>query len=48
MKSPQDTDPENWHRFFGASANNTAWALAEVAAGEVNQRELLDSAHAAA
>jgi hypothetical protein len=48
MKSPQDTYPESWHRFFGASANNTAWALAEVPAGEVNQRELLDAAHAAA
>lgn len=48
MKSPQDTNPESWHRFFGASANNAAWALAEVAAGEVNQRELLDAAHAAA
>jgi len=25
MKSPQDASPESWHRFFGASANNTAW-----------------------
>ena len=48
MKSPQDANPESWHRFFAASANNTAWTLAELAAGEVNQRELLDAAHAAA
>ena len=48
MKSPDDTKPESWHRFFGASANNTAWTLAEVAAGEGNHRELLDAAHAAA
>ena len=48
MKPPQDTNPESWHRFFGASANNTAWTLAEVAAGEVNPRDLLDAAHAAA
>lgn len=48
MKSPQDTKPESWHRFFGASANNTAWALAEHPASEVNQRDLLNAAHAAA
>jgi len=48
MKAPQDTNPKSWHRFFAAGANNAAWTLAEVATGEVNQRELLDAAHAAA
>ena len=48
MKSPEDTQPESWNRFFGASANNAAWALAELPAGEVNHRELLNAAHAAA
>ncbi len=48
MKSPQDTNPDSWHRFFGASANNRAWDLAELPAGQVDQRELLDAAHAAA
>lgn len=48
MKSPEDTKPESWHRFFGAGANNAAWALAELPAAEVDQRELLNAAHAAA
>jgi hypothetical protein len=47
MKSPEDTKPESWHRFYGASANNAAWTLAEIPSGEVNPRELLDAAHAA-
>jgi hypothetical protein len=48
MKSPGDTKPESWHRFFGSTANNAAWALAELASAEVNQREVLNAAHAAA
>lgn len=48
MKSPEDTKPESWHRFFGASANNAAWTLAELPAAEVNPRDLLNAAHAAA
>ena len=48
MKSPEDTRPESWHRFFGASANNAAWTLAELPAAEVDTRELLNAAHAAA
>ncbi len=47
-QTPEDTRPESWHRFFGASANNFAWALAELPAVEVNHRELLNAAHAAA
>lgn len=48
MKSPQDTKPESWHRFYAASANNAAWTLAELPASEANHRDLLDAAHAAA
>jgi len=48
MKSPEDIDPASWHRFFAASANNSAWALAELPAAEVSHRELLNAAHAAA
>jgi hypothetical protein len=47
MKSPEDTKPESRHRFYGAIANNAAWALAEVPTDAMN-RELLDAAHAAA
>lgn len=48
MKSPEDIKPKSWHPFFGAGANNAAWALAELPAGEVNHRELLNAAHTAA
>jgi hypothetical protein len=48
MTTPEDTDPRSWHRFFGSSANNEAWALAELPAIQVDRRELLDAAHAAA
>jgi len=48
MEHPKDTDPTTWHRFFAASANNAAWALAELPAIAVDRRELLDAAHAAA
>jgi hypothetical protein len=48
MKSPADTDPAHWHRFFAASANNGAWTLAELPAAELDARALLDAAHAAA
>ena len=48
LKAPETTEPQSWHRFFGASANNAAWQLAEQAPAAVNLRELLDTAHAAA
>jgi hypothetical protein len=48
MQTPQDTKPETWHRFFGASANNRAWALTELPAEQVDATELLNAAHAAA
>jgi len=47
-KPPDDNDPKTWHRFFASSANNRAWQLAELPASEVDLRELLDAAHAAA
>jgi hypothetical protein len=46
-KLPEDTAPENWHRFFGASANNQAWMLAETHSGPGCDTELLNAAHAA-
>src|SRR5690349_17658160 len=48
MKSPADTDPAHWHRFFAAYANNAAWTLAEMPAAEFDAQALLDAAHAAA
>lgn len=48
MKSPDDATPERWHRFFGSTANNRAWALAELPAQDIDPREMLDAAHAAA
>ena len=48
MKTPEDTKAESWHRFFGSSANNRAWDLAELPPERVDHRELLDAAHAAA
>ena len=48
MKPPQDPNLESWHRFFGASANNRAWTLAELPATQVDREELLNAAHAAA
>jgi hypothetical protein len=48
MTSPTDANAESWHRFFGAAANNAAWALAELPASEVDRLDLLNAAHAAA
>jgi hypothetical protein len=48
MKPPPDSNPEHWHRFFGASANNDAWTLAELPAAGLDATALLDAAHAAA
>ena len=48
MDSPENTTPESWHRFFAATANNSAWALAERPARDVDLRELLNAAHASA
>jgi hypothetical protein len=47
-KPPDDTKPESWQRFFASSANNVAWQLAELPATDVDVRQLLNAAHAAA
>jgi len=47
-RSPEDIKPESWHRFFASTANNRAWQLAELPAREMDLRELLNAAHAAA
>jgi len=47
LAPPQEHDPTNWHKFFGASANNEAWTLAELPAAEVDRKQLLNAAHAA-
>jgi hypothetical protein len=47
-KAPEDTNPESWHRFFAATANNKAWPLAEAPRSEVDALALLNAAHASA
>ena len=47
-KTPEDTRPESWHRYFAATANNRAWELAELPPKDVDAREVLNAAHAAA
>ena len=47
LAPPQEQDPASWHKFFGASANNQAWALVEMPPAEVDRRQVLDAAHAA-
>lgn len=48
MESPQDTKDDSWHRFFGSLANNRAWELAGLPADQIDHRESLSAAHAAA
>lgn len=48
MKASEDANSASGHRFFGSSANNVAWALAELPRSEVSSLELLNAAHAAA
>lgn len=45
---PEDTRPDSWQRFFASTANNVAWQLAELPATDVDVRQLLNAAHAAA
>jgi hypothetical protein len=48
-KSPEDTDPSSWHRFFAIENNNRAWELAGKASRTTEQSlEMLNTAHAAA
>jgi hypothetical protein len=48
LQPTQEDNPERWHKFFGASANNEAWTLVELPAAQVNRKQVLDAAHAAA
>ncbi len=46
---PEDTDIDNWHRFFAIETNNRAWELAELPERTEDQTaEMLNCAHAAA
>lgn len=47
-KTPEDTRPESWHRHFAATANNEAWAMAELPRTRVDALALLNAAHASA
>lgn len=47
-KTPEDTSPGSWHRFFAAQANNEAWTLAEVPQSRTGALALLNAAHASA
>lgn len=48
MNQPQEDQSGRWHKFFGASANNQAWTLVELPSAEVDRKQVLDAAHAAA
>lgn len=47
-RAPEDTKLESWQRFFATSANNQAWALAELPSHQVDKLALLNAAHASA
>jgi len=47
-KTPDNLNPESWHRFFAISANNTAWSMSESLEEVLENTELLDAAHASA
>ena len=47
-KTPEDTKPESWQRFFAVTANNQAWDLAELPSSQVDKLALLNAAHASA
>jgi hypothetical protein len=47
-KTPENLQPENWHRYFAITANNAAWNMSESLEDVLNHTELLDAAHASA
>ena len=47
-KTPENLQPENWHRYFAINANNAAWNMSESLEDVLNHTELLDAAHASA
>lgn len=47
-KTPQDTDPAAWHKYFAIECNNRAWDLASQARTAAEDQELRLTAHTAA
>jgi len=47
-KTPENLQPESWHRYFAINANNTAWSMSETLEDVLSNTELLDMAHASA
>jgi hypothetical protein len=47
-KTPENLQPESWHRYFAIKANNAAWNMSESLEDVLNHTELLDAAHASA
>jgi hypothetical protein len=45
---PEDTNPENWHRYFAMEYNNRAWQLAVHDRTPLENEEMLNAAHASA
>ena len=46
---PEDSSPENWHRYFAMECNNRAWELvAQISRTPAECVEMLNSAHASA
>ncbi len=48
MSALSDVQPQRWHHYFAAAANNAAWPLAELANGAFDVKTLLNAAHASA
>jgi hypothetical protein len=46
--SPDDTQLEQWHRWFAAECNNRAWAQTTGVRTREDQKDLLNAAHASA
>ncbi len=44
----ENSDLQNWHKRFAASANNRAWELSVMRRTAGQDREMLDAAHASA
>ena len=47
-KTPENLQPESWHRYFAINANNAAWSMSETLEDVLSNTELLDMAHASA
>lgn len=47
-KTPDNSLPESWHKYFAIEANNSAWDLCETSDSVLANTHLLDAAHASA